>query len=185
MQSFIFEGIATSGKSTIINGLAKTLHSNLSVSVAGEDETHIPIMNQRQELHIEFFKSLLKKLISNKPDLILIDRLYMTQAFRARCSLDVYKNLEEFLQQCNPMTVFLKIDEKVISERIQKATEHREPEWAEYVKSRGEEAQIADYYISQQRSQLTLLDESLVPYRIFDTTHHDYEAVIKKLIASI
>jgi hypothetical protein len=45
--------------------------------------------------------------------------------------------------------------------------------------------EIANYYIKQQRSQLELLKESKIPYKIFNTSTHDYEKIaeeIKKLI---
>lgn len=185
MKTLIFEGIATSGKSTLVKELVKALPESMKVIEASEELTHEPIMEQREELHIDFFKDLIRKLASSEPDLLIIDRFYMTQAYRAKCGLDVYKNLEELLLQFNPTTIFLKIDEQAIAERVQKATEHRNPEWAEYIKDRGEEGKYADYYIRQQRSQLELLKESLVPYRIFDTTNHDYKAVAKELIGLI
>lgn len=185
MKILIFEGIATSGKSTVVNKLVKALPKNLKVIEADEEVTHVPIMEQRKELHIDFFEDLIRKLTGGKPDVLIIDRLYMTQAFRAKCGLDAYKNLEEFLLPFNPTTIFLKVDEKAISERVQKATEQRNPEWAEYVKSRGEEGEYADYYVNQQRSQLKLLKESLLPYRIFDTTNHDYEDIVKELTSLI
>lgn len=182
MRTLIFEGIATSGKSTIVGELEKSLSAKLKVRVAREDETHVPIMNDRDGLHIEFFKDLLVTLSSASPDLIILDRLYMTQAFRAKCDIDDYKDLEEFLRQFNPLTIFLTINEKAISERIKKATEHREPEWAEYVKSRGQEDQIAQYYIDQQHSQLELLKQSAIPYKVIDATDKGYEAIVNQLI---
>jgi thymidylate kinase len=182
MKTLIFEGIATSGKSTVVNKLVNGLPKSLKVVVADEEVTHVPIMEQRNELHIDFFENLITKLVSNKPDILLIDRLYMTQAFRAKCRPDEYKKLEHFLLEFNAITIFLKVDEKAISKRVQKATGHRNPEWAAYVKSRNEEGKYADYYISQQRSQLKLLKESTIPYKIFNTTGHDYKDVVKELI---
>ncbi len=139
MQTLIFEGIATSGKSTVTNKLAEALSPRLSVRLATEDETHVPIMDARQGLHLQFFESLLTTMASKQPDLLILDRLYMTQAFRAKCDLSAYKGFEEFLLQYNPTTIFLKVSETEIPNRIHIATKHRNPSWAEYVQSRGQD----------------------------------------------
>jgi len=182
MQILIFEGIATSGKSTVIGNLEKALQPDKKVRVAYEDETHVPIMEARAELHLEFFKHLINKIVSEKADIAILDRLYMTQAYRAKSNLGPYKELEEYLGQHNARTIFLKVDEGGIAERIRKATLHRDPEWSEYVKTHGQEEQIASYYIEQQRGQLELLEQSKLPYKIFDTTLHDYDAVTKEIL---
>jgi thymidylate kinase len=182
MQILIFEGIATSGKSTVTKQLVNTLSSNLNVRLASEDETHVPIMNERLKLHVDFFEDLIESLTSNQPDLLMIDRLYMTQAFRARCNLAAYEGIENLLTQFNPTTIFLKVSEADILERIQKATEYRNPDWAEYVKSKGQKKEMAQYYIGQQRSQLELLKQSKIPYRIIDTTKHDYNYIVNQVI---
>jgi thymidylate kinase len=139
-------------------------------------------MEVRNELHLEFFKDLIQRLVSGMPDTIILDRLYMTQAFRAKSDLGPYKELEEFLGMLGAITIFLKVDEGSIAERIRKATEHRDPEWSEYVKTHGQEEQIASYYLEQQRGQLKLLEQSKLPYKILDTTNHDYEAVTREIL---
>ena len=111
MKILILEGIATSGKSTITKIIKKQL-SGLLVSAASEKETHIPIMKQTKELHIAFFKDLIKRLINEKPELIIFDRLYLTQAFRAGVSISEYSELENILSKYDTITVFLKVDEK-------------------------------------------------------------------------
>jgi thymidylate kinase len=185
MQILIFEGIATSGKSTLISKLEKALKSGKKILVAYEDKTHEPIMEVRDELHLEFYKNFIQKQISKKPDVLIVDRLYMTQAFRAKRDLGPYKELEEVLGQFNAITVFLMIDESLVAERIQNATEHRDPEWSEYVKTHGREDQMTSYYVGQQRSQLELLKQSKLPYKIFDTSNHDYEAVTREILRLI
>jgi thymidylate kinase len=185
MQILIFEGIATSGKSTLISKLEKALKSDKKILVAYEDETHEPIKEVRDELHLEFYKNFIQKQISKKPDVLIVDRLYMTQAFRAKRDLGPYKELEEVLGQFNAITVFLMIDESLVAERIQNATEHRDPEWSAYVKTHGQEDQMTSYYVGQQRSQLELLKQSKLPYKIFDTSNHDYEDVTREILKLI
>lgn len=182
MKIFIFEGIATSGKSTIISGLQKAL-PNLQVVVAGEPETHIPIMEQRANRHINFFRSLINQRIAEKPDLLIFDRLYLTQAFRAKCSVGDYIEIEKLLSTHSPLTIFLRVEETAIASRVSKAAGHR---GSDYFKSGGKSlGEIAKYYIDQQRSQLKLLEQSTIPYKVFDTTKHNYDEVVQEIIKSI
>ncbi|MBI2588925.1 hypothetical protein HYW35_01820 [Candidatus Saccharibacteria bacterium] len=178
MKILIFEGIATSGKSTVISGLKEVL-PGLNIEVVGESETHIPIMKEKADKHIAFFESLINKLIANKPDLLIFDRLYLTQAFRAKCSINDYAEIEKLLSKYSPVTIFLKVDESAIASRISKAAEHRR---SDYFASRGESSEeIAQYYIDQQRNQLKLLEQSKLPCKIINTTEHSYEKVIKEI----
>lgn len=179
MKILIIEGIATSGKSTIIGMLQKQL-SNQNVVVATEEETHVPIMEKRDELHIEFFVDLLNKLIENQPDVLICDRLYLTQAFRAKCSVSDYSEIEELLSKYSPLTIFLKVGEDTIEDRISKAAEHR---GSDYFKFRGTSKERAQYYMEQQRNQINLLTKSKLPYKIYDTTAHNYEAVVQDIIS--
>lgn len=182
MNILVFEGIATSGKSTIIQGLVSALSPRYKVSVAGEDQTHIPIMNDRDRLHRDFFERLIKRLVGENPDIIVFDRLYMTQALRAGTGLAGYKAIEDVLLQHNAMTVSLQVQETAIAGRIQKAAAHRESKWGEYIQTRGQSVgEIAHYYIEQQRSLLRLLEQSQLPYKVFDTTAHAYQPIIKEL----
>jgi thymidylate kinase len=82
MHIRIFEGIATSGKSTVIAGLAERL-ADRTVAIYTEEDTHIPIQTERKELHLQFFSDLVDRAVSGGAEIIFFDRLYMTQAFRA------------------------------------------------------------------------------------------------------
>jgi tRNA uridine 5-carbamoylmethylation protein Kti12 len=94
VQILIFEGIATSGKSTIINRLAKSLPKEIETRVLTEDFTHIPIMKKNDDLCIDFFKRLISEILSSGYEVVLIDRLYLTQAFRAGASLEDYLEID-------------------------------------------------------------------------------------------
>ncbi len=182
MKVLIFEGIATSGKSTVISGLEKALPGS-KIKVVGESETHIPIMQKIADKHIEFFKSLIDKLVDENPELLIFDRLYLTQAFRAKCKISDYSKIEEMLTEYSPLTIFLKVDNDAIEDRISKASEHR---GSDYFRSRGNTPEeIAKYYIDQQQSQLNLLEQSKVPHKVINTTNRSYEKVIQEIITLI
>lgn len=181
MNIYIIEGIATSGKSTITQGLVKAL-SDKRVTLVTESETHESIMDRKNEVHVSFFMNLVTSKMNENPDLLIFDRLYLTQAFRAQTDLDAYGVVEQKLLKHKVMTIFLKVKEGTIATRVAKATEHRNPEWTKYVSTKGSSSdEIAEYYIQQQKSQLTLLKSSHIPYKICDTSDHEYDEIIREL----
>jgi len=186
MQILIFEGIATSGKSMVIKELVSALPATLGIKVIGEEETHLPIIKETSSLHLDFYKSLINKAVSEEQDLAIFDRLYLTQAFRAGVKLDAYVEIEELLLPHLPTTIFLRVDEDGIAERIREAIAHRSLSWADYVKTKGQDInEIAEYYINQQVSQLKLLNASVIPYQIFSATNHNYPCIVNKIWKSI
>ena len=163
MKVFIFEGIATSGKSTIIQQIKTSLIS-LRLTLVDEAETHIPIMKETEDSHVDFFINLIKQKLSTNSDIVIFDRLYLTQAFRSKSGIDSYKQVEELLLPHNPLTVFLKVNDEAIADRIYKASQHREAYWEDYIKTKGQSiVQIAQYYSAQQSNQLELLKTSAIP----------------------
>lgn len=92
MKILIIEGIANSGKSSLVEKLSELLSSK-QVAVFGEPSTHIPIMDNPDELHIEFFKSLIADAVKTNADLIIFDRFHYTQAFRAKADINQYTEI--------------------------------------------------------------------------------------------
>lgn len=185
MKILILEGIATSGKSTIADVIKEQL-ADLSVRVVAEEETHIPIKEATGGLHETFFEKLLKRLVDEKPELIIFDRLYLTQAFRAGAPISDYADLENLLSKYDTVTAFLKVNDQAIAERVTRAAVHRDPSWGEYIKTKGKTtSEIADYYISQQQNQIDLLKTSRLPHMVCDTTNHDYEDIAQQILAKL
>jgi hypothetical protein len=74
----------------------------------------------------------------------------------------------------------------LIASRIKAAAEHREARWREYLQSKGDSLdEIANSYAEQQKSLLRLAEQSKIPYTIFDTTRHDYEAIVEYILRLI
>jgi thymidylate kinase len=177
MNVIIFEGIATSGKSTLI----KLLQDSYRTQVFSEEQTHEPIMKDTKNSNVAFFELLLAK-FDKDSDLVICDRFYLTQAFRIKSDLNIYNQVEKELQAYLATTVFLKVDESAIAERVAKAAEHRRATWGDYIKTRGKNLQeVADYYIKQQRRQLELIDQSKLPYVVFNTTKHNYTKIADEI----
>ena len=186
MKTLIFEGIVTSGKSKITGYLMNSLKDRIIVELATEAQTHVPIMSQRDELHTLFFEDLINNLTLKHPDLLLFDRLYITQAYRSNHDLSKYASVENALMPYSPHTIALEVDEAAIATRIKAASEHREQKWLEYLKTKGNDFdEIARGYITQQRGILRLVEQSKLPYTIFNTTSHNYATIAEEIIKII
>lgn len=186
LKVFIFEGIATSGKSTVINAIVKALPKEIKTRVYTEAFTHLPIIDKTDELCTDFFMRLVAEAMEGDNDVVFFDRLYLTQANRAGVSLDRYLDLEMMLYANQAETILLKVDETEIPERITQAMAHRDPDWAKYVATKGKTTeQRAGYYISQQRNLLSLLAQSRLPQEIFDVTAQKYARIIEAIKTKI
>jgi thymidylate kinase len=188
MKILIVEGIATSGKSSLIEKISTQLGKDI-VKVYGEEQTHEPIMDKTDDLHIGFFKSLLNDALKSNSRLTIFDRFHLTQAFRAKAGISEYKEIEDLLAKQNTLIAYLKVGEDAIADRIRLTAERRDKEqtddfrWGEYFHTKGKSyEEIADYYVDQQRSQLQLLEQSRLESHVFNTTSHDYEAVANQII---
>jgi thymidylate kinase len=190
-KMLIVEGIATSGKSSLIKEITNLLGED-KVRVYSESETHMPIIEQVNELHIKFFKDLVEDAQKSNAELIIFDRLHFTQAYRAKADIFKYVEVEDLLLIQSALVVYLQVDEPAINARIEfssrhprvaLSTEHSEESWGEHIKKKGQSLdEIAAYYIVQQRNQIDLLKQSKLKSRIFNTTHHEYNVIANQII---
>jgi thymidylate kinase len=181
----IFEGIATSGKTSLTIALKDAL-PEYNVVIYGEDQTHIPIKDARKELHMQFFFDLLDNALESNADLVLFDRLYITQAFRANVPIAMYRRLEERLQRVDAETIVLEISEDSLYGRLKNAMEHRDPAWKDYVISRTNSLQqTVKGYAEQQRKVHEYAELSALPVEFFNTTEHDYVRIASSIRANL
>jgi hypothetical protein len=182
MQVLILEVIATSGKSSTINGLLKSLPKYVNARVFTEQFTHIPIKDKTNDLCNEFFIRLIAEAFSKNYDLVVFDRLYLTQAHRTNSALNKYLDVEMLLLTHPVETVFLRVDEAEISNRLAASLKQRDAEWKSYVATKGASLkEQAKYYTDQQDNLLKLLLQSRLPYEIYDTTRSNYHEVATEI----
>jgi thymidylate kinase len=185
MYIVIFEGIATSGKSTVIRELAKAL-ALYKVVIFGEPETHFPIKDDRTGLHLAFFQGLIQRFQQTNVDIVLVDRLYMTQAFRAAARMSDYVAIEQQLLNSGAETIVLEVGDTALADRLTAAMEHRDPAWGIYVQSKAESIQtVATMYAAQQYVLRQFVHDSLLPYKFYDTTGHGYAAITADICARL
>src|SRR3989344_1564069 len=183
MKIIILEGIATSGKSSVKNELVKILSSRgLDFLIIGEDETLMPILeNTDKHTSLSLLQEVIGKVLNEKKDFIIFDRLFFTHIFRTHSVMEDYRMIEKMLMD-EALLVFLKIDEAIIPERIANAQKHREKSWGEYVQKKGTTDEINQYYINQQRTLLKLLEQTQLPYKIYDTTNMEFDSIAEDVI---
>jgi len=185
VKILIIEGIATSGKSSLTKKLTELLGEK-KLLIFGESATHIPIMNKTNELHIEFFKSLVSDAFQSDASLVIFDRLHYTQAYRAKASVVGYSEIEKLLATHDTFVAYLQVDEDAIAERVKLATEHRDKEWGDYVQTKGKTFdEIAEYYVEQQQSQMAQLKKNKLETKVFNTTNHEYDAIAEDILIKL
>lgn len=187
MKTIILEGIATSGKSTIINKLKSAFPESQKVKVVPESETIMAIVdNTHKGVALSHLKSVIKDAYKTPSDVVIFDRLYLTHVFRVGGTLNDFASIEDLLTPHEPTTVYLEVDEAAIPHRVEIASRHRDPSWKDYILTKGQTfTEIADYYIKQQRNQKQLLNDSKIPNKTCNTTSHDYETVVRKILAEL
>lgn len=187
MRTIILEGIATSGKSTIIKLLESAFPESQKVKIVPESETVMAIVdNTSREVALAYLRSVIEDAYKTPSDIVIFDRLYLTHIFRVNGTMKDFASIEDLLTPHGPITVYLEVDEAAISERVKLASEHRDSSWKDYILTKGQSfSEIADYYINQQRNQKRLLSDSKIPFKICNTTSHDYESVVREILAEV
>jgi thymidylate kinase len=184
MKTIILEGIATSGKSTIINKVEDAVKEVALLKVVPEEQSLMAILdNTDLKVSLEYLNRLLSEVYGKEYSLVIFDRLHLTHAFRTNSNIEDYANIEEQLLTHSSEIIFLKVQESAIADRVKQASEHRDPSWKEYLVTKGKDFdEIAGYYIKQQKRQIELLEQSRIPYRIFDMTEHDYASILEYIL---
>lgn len=179
----ILEGIATSGKSTVIKYLSQLLDkSNLTFTIVGEDVTLMPILNNTEkEVSLDLLKRVINNAIQEGKDLIVFDRLFFTHIFRTSSEYSDFREIEEMIQN-SALLVFLKIDEEQIPARIEYARQHRDKAWDDYIRTKGSNEEIYSYYINQQRILEKFINKTSLKYQVYNTTNLEFESIAQDLL---
>lgn len=182
MKIIIFEGIATSGKTSVVEEITKILRERKAVfSVIPETETLLPLLdNKDKSKSIDFLKNLIRESAGGKSDIVIFDRLYFTHIFRTDSAIKDYREIEDLVKD-KASLVFLKIDEAKIPERIEYARKHRDEGWNKHIGKKGSEEETNNYYIAQQRLLLRLAEDSSLNGKIYDTSNLDFSRIAKNV----
>jgi len=186
MKIIILEGIATSGKTSIIKYLSAFFdQKNFKFSIISEDKTLMPILhNQDKQVSIELLKLVIKQALTDDKEFIIFDRLFFTHIFRTNSDYSNFREIEQMIKDYT-ILAFLKIDEDQIPTRIEYARQHRDKSWNEYISQKGNDEEIYQYYIQQQRTLENLLNQTNLNYKAYNTTNLQFEEITQDLVKII
>ncbi len=187
MKVIIFEGIATSGKTTVTKLLADRYRAlGKTVLVVDEQETLMPIIEDwSHEANITRCLESIKSATKENPDIILFDRLYFSHIFRTECDFADFEQVREALSLLNPTFVLLIVDPRVIESRIFESLRHRDASWAEFVWKKGRNRdEIIAYYTDQQQWFQRALAQTNFSKLIIDTTDQGFAAAAEQVFIS-
>lgn len=176
----ILEGIATSGKTTVLKNLEKNLKYSYVVRSFTEQETLMTILDNHEfAVASKHLDNLLIEFQKTSADIIITDRYHFTHAFRTDKNLDSISKLEESIIKDFKAHIFLlTIQEDKISERVQDARSRRK-EWSGKVGTLEEKTK---YYIEQQQKLRELAKQSKIPVTEINTTSMNWSEIENEII---
>jgi len=187
MKIIILEGIASSGKTTVKNYLLSEFKkNNISFKVVEEEKTLMPILeNTDKIISLKFLTNILKEVLNKDKDIIIFDRLFFTHIFRTTSDLIDFKSIEDMLLKYDVLLVLLMVQEGKIAKRIFGAMSHRGEGWRKFVKRKGSNKEIIEYYKNQQQFLLNLTSQSSIPHSIEDSTDMNFERIKRNILEKI
>ncbi len=187
MKVIIFEGIATSGKTTITRLLAEKYRAlGKSVLVIDENQTLMPIIeNWSVDANVSRCLDVVDRAVTENPDVVLFDRLYFSHIFRTECEEKEFDMVREALSALNPTFVMLEVQTERIEARIFESLKHRDASWAEFVWKKGTNRdEIIKYYVDQQQWFQDFFHKTSFNKVIIDTTDMDFSAAAEQVFIS-
>lgn len=186
MKIIILEGIPTCGKSSVKRELEHLLQDKeYSFISMDEEQTMWPLREETdKEVCLHFLKDIIKETQAQGKDVAIFDRLYFSQVFRTKSTIEDFKALEDLIGS-DGFTAFLAITEDLIPKRIANAMLHRPDAWTEHVKKKGTQEEIHAYYKSQQQTLMDLLKQSHIKHKIYNTDDLDFKNIAKEIVNDI
>ncbi len=179
---FIIEGIATSGKTSIITLLAKELSKTRSVKIVTEAETLMPLIdNVSKKTTLRHLTTIIGKMKRSKKNVIIVDRFHFTHAFRTKSNISHFLEIEkELAKHFDCLVVVLSIDLRTLRKRILRTDSIRGDAW-----SKGKKGAIDDrirYYSDQQKILLEFAKKTSLPLQVVNSTDMDWERIVYDII---
>lgn len=207
MKGVIIDGVAASGKTSILKLLQKKIieeKPNISKLFISEHYTqrmleHLAENGKLNGAHVKnhvsdiiralnVFQDMLKKskFINNPKGaemVVILERFILTHLSAAPLE-DHYKHEEiskhfQKLSDLGFSQVVLAIPEDKILERIMSTTKYRNDKWKEYLLSKGTESQIKEYYENWQKRILNYVNKykNDIQTEIITVVDNDYSAM--------
>ncbi len=175
----IFEGIASSGKTTLERMIADSLPNSVVIK---ESETLMPLINNRNaNFALNHLLGILDRIKKSSEEVLIVDRFHFTHAFRTQSPLAAFNVVEDRLNKLfSPRVVFLSIRKDLIGTRIQESVNLRGDSW-----KKGKQGNIVEkkeYYINQQLELESMMKETTLPVLSIDTSSKDWELYLSEIV---
>ena len=176
-QIIIFEGVASSGKTTLEKMLLNKLPDPILID---ETETLMPLIDNRDVTQsISYLNKILEKIETLKQENIILDRFHFTHAFRTHSTLASFQEIEQRLNKYSTLVVLLTIPEEQIPDRIRETIAQRGDHWAKGKQGTLEE-RVA-YYQNQQIYLKNLCGQTTLPHIKIDTSDKNWERCAEEI----
>ena len=178
----IFEGIASSGKTTLERMLQEKLEGSVIIS---EGQTLMPLIeNKEPQKAVEHLTAVLYGMEKQSAGTFIVDRFHLTHAFRTGAPLSFFSGIEERISKAfKSLIVVLQINEEVIRERIEETALLRGSSWQKGKQGSLEEK--VEYYKNQQRILMDLTKQSHLPSIVINTTDKDWPRCIREVLSQV
>lgn len=178
----LFEGIASSGKTTLERMLNQKIEGSVLVT---EGKTLMPIFEEKDPRAVaEHLFNVLEEIREERAETVIVDRFHLTQTFRACLPLAEFHALEKQLCEiAHSLLVLLSIREEAILNRIKETDEHRAGNWVK--KKPGTYEERTEYYKEQQRILKQRVKESGLAVLILDTTDKNWDRCLNEILVFI
>lgn len=178
----LFEGIASSGKTTLEKLLANEKKNS---KILSEGETLMPIIdNKTEDVARTHLQKQIEAITNASEEYVIVDRFHLTHAFRTQSQLATFSEIESQLQEAGSvLLVLLTINPERIRERIEETIERRKDGWKKGAQGTIDE-KVA-YYQKQQEILKTLLSESHLPTMVMNTTKKEWEVYVREILEKI
>lgn len=182
----ILEGMSTAGKTTIMSGLEKYCKQiGITTLCVREETTVIPLIdNTNIEAAVNHINRKVKDILAANAQLIIIDRFHFSHLIKTDGAVKDFLWAETLLKKHNTLLVFLKINEKHISDRIFGAMNYREPEWGEFIlkRSNGDKNGVIRFYKKRQKDLKAMAKQSVLDKIFINTTNLNYKKNVEIII---
>ena len=184
MNIIIFEGIASSGKTTI----EKRLFEHLSdTKIISESDTLMQLIdNEDVDVAKNHLSQLFEKIDGADTKNIILDRFHITHAFRTKTNVSDFSEIEERLKSFGKvLLILLTIRSEAIRGRIEETMEYRKEGWDKGSRGVKTIKEKVDYYKAQQERLRQLISESTLSHIEVDTTLKDWVSAGQEIMNAI
>ncbi len=183
MKLLLFEGVATTGKSTIEAEVLRLCETkNRPAILYHEDQTLIPLLGDKSvQASLELQNTVLGQIEQEKHDVVLVDRFLLSHLERTNGDLNDFAVVRDKLVDLEARIIFLQIDDQAFRPRLKDALARRAQKFSDHVMAKGGADVMLNKYVEQQQTMLKLLPTLGLSTCVFDTTNLNFIEIAEQI----